>query len=162
MPMSVYERRRVAVLGAVTVLVVLLARSCSGGDGNEESAVSATTVVAPVVDDSVPAPVILTGPSPVSPSGSAVIAYPAENPLSVEGIATFTNFGFTSSAVCYSTTVPPGLEMTVTNLNNGRRLQCVSSYSLLVPGGVTIMLHTSKFVELADLVDSPIPISVEW
>jgi len=162
MPLSVYERRRVAVLGAVTVLVVLLARSCSGGDGNEESAVSATTVAAPVVDDSVPAPVILTGPSPVSPSGSAVIAYPAENPLSVEGVATFTNFGFTSSAVCYSTTVPPGLEMTVTNLNNGRRLQCVSSYSLLVPGGVTIMLHTSKFVELADLVDSPIPISVEW
>jgi hypothetical protein len=162
MPMSVYERRRVAVLGAATVLVVLLMRSCGGGGDDGAAAAPTTTVAAPVVDDSVPAPVILTGPSPVAPSGSAVIAYPAENPLSVEGVATFTNFGFTSSAVCYSTTVPPGLEMTVTNMNNGRRLQCVSSYSLLVPGGVTIMLHTSKFVELADLVDSPIPISVEW
>ena len=152
------------MLGAATVFVVLLLRSCSGGDGTAASAPAPapTTVVAPIVDDSVPAPVILTGPSPIAPSGSAVIAYPAENPLSVDGVATFTNFGFTRTPICYSTTVPPGLEMTVTNKNNGRRLQCISSYSLLVPGGVTIMLHTSKFVELADLVDSPIPISVEW
>lgn len=152
------------MLGGATVLVVLLLRSCSGGgDGTAASVAPATTVPsAAVADDAVPSPVILTGPSPVSPSGSAVVAYPAENPLSVEGVATFTNFGYTKSPICYSTTVPPGLEMTVTNKNNGRRLQCVSSYSLLVPGGVTIMLHTSRFVELADLVDSPIPISVEW
>lgn len=152
------------MLGTITVLVVMILRACSAGDGSAAapSAPSTTNPSATVPDNSVPEPIILTGPSPLAPSGSAILAYPAENPLSVDGIATFTNFGFTSSPICYSTTVPPGLEMTVTNKNNGRRLQCISSYSLLVPAGVTIMLHTSRFVDLADLVDSPIPITVEW
>jgi hypothetical protein len=58
--------------------------------------------------------------------------------------------------------VPAGAIVTVTNVNNGRTVKCTSVYSLLVPPGMTIMLHNSVFTDIADLNDAPLPVKITW
>jgi hypothetical protein len=161
MALSVYERRRAMVLAVVTVVVLGVAWANRGGD-EATSAEAVVTTTTALVDESIPDPVILGGPTPLAPSGSAAIAYPAVNPNETTGLATFSNLGYTQTAVCYSTVVPAGATVTVTNVNNGRTVKCTSVYSLLVPTGMDIMLHSSVFTKVANLIDAPIPVKISW
>lgn len=163
MPLSVFERRRIVVLSIVSMLAFVVVRSTTGG--SDDSAVETTTTfttVPPIVEDSVPVPVILGGPAALPPSGTAAIAKPATSANEYTGTATFTVLGYTERAVCYSTTVPQGQNLVVTNINNGQSIKCLSVYSTLVPPGITIVLHQSVFVKLSDLIDAPIPVKVTW
>lgn len=163
MPLSVFERRRIVVLSIVSMLAFVVVRSTTGG--SDDSAVETTTTfttVPPIVEDSVPVPVILGGPAALPPSGTAAIAQPATSANEYTGTATFTVLGYTERAVCYSTTVPQGQNLVVTNINNGQSIKCLSVYSTLVPPGITIVLHQSVFVKLSDLIDAPIPVKVTW
>jgi hypothetical protein len=162
-PLSVFERRRIVVLSIVSMLAFVVVRSTTGG--SDDSAVETTTTfttVPPIVEDSVPVPVILGGPAALPPSGTAAIAKPATSANEYTGTATFTVLGYTERAVCYSTTVPQGQNLVVTNINNGQSIKCLSVYSTLVPPGITIVLHQSVFVKLSDLIDAPIPVKVTW
>lgn len=161
MALSVYERRRATVLAVVTVVALGLVWGNRGGNDTTTPEAIATTTTA-LVDESIPDPVILGGPTPLAPSGSAAIAYPAVNPNEQTGLATFSNLGYTQTAVCYSTVVPAGAIVTVTNVNNGRTVKCTSVYSLLVPAGMDIMLHSSVFTKIANLIDAPIPVKISW
>lgn len=163
MPLSVFERRRIVVLSIVSMLALVVVRSTTGG--SDDSAVETTTTyttVPPIVEDSIPVPVILGGPAALPPSGTAAIAKPATSANEYTGTATFTVLGYTERAVCYSTTVPQGQNLVVTNINNGQSIKCLSVYSTLVPPGITIVLHQSVFVKLSDLIDAPIPVKVTW
>ena len=163
MPLSVFERRRIVVLSIVSMLALVVVRSTTGG--SDDSAVETTTTfttVPPIVEDSVPVPVILGGPAALPPSGTAAIAKPATSANEYTGTATFTVLGYTERAVCYSTTVPQGQNLVVTNINNGQSIKCLSVYSTLVPPGIAIVLHQSVFVKLSDLIDAPIPVKVTW
>jgi len=161
MALSVYERRRATVLAVVTVVVLGIAWG-NRSDGEATTTESVVTTTTALVDESIPDPVILGGPAPIAPSGSAAIAYPAVNPNERTGVATFSNLGYTQTAVCYSTVVPAGATVTVTNVNNGRTVKCTSVYSLLVPSGIDIMLHSSVFTKIANLIDAPIPVKISW
>ena len=161
MALSVYERRRATVLAVVTVVVLGFAWGSRSGDEATSAEAIVTTTTA-LVDESIPDPVILGGPAPLAPSGSAAIAYPAVNPNERTGVATFSNLGYTQTAVCYSTVVPAGATVTVTNVNNGRTVKCTSVYSLLVPSGMDIMLHSSVVTKIANLIDAPIPVKISW
>ncbi|MFM9112861.1 MAG: hypothetical protein ACKOPB_06390 [Actinomycetota bacterium] len=163
MPLSVFERRRIVVLSIVSMLALVVVRSTTGG--SDDSAVKSTTTyttVPPIVEDSIPVPVILGGPAALPPSGTAAIAKPATSANEYTGTATFTVLGYTERAVCYSTTVPQGQNLVVTNINNGQSIKCLSVYSTLVPPGIAIVLHQSVFVKLSDLIDAPIPVKVTW
>ncbi|MFM9137792.1 MAG: hypothetical protein ACKOQZ_06605 [Actinomycetota bacterium] len=163
MPLSVFERRRIVVLSIVSMLALVVVRSTTGG--SDDSAVETTTTyttVPPIVEDSIPVPVILGGPAALPPSGTAAIAKPATSANEYTGTATFTVLGYTERAVCYSTTVPQGQNLVVTNINNGQSIKCLSVYSTLVPPGIAIVLHQSVFVKLSDLIDAPIPVKVTW
>ena len=161
--LSVYERRRIIVLGVVTILAVTALRSLGGNDSTDTAATATTTTSTIVLtDESVPDPVILGGPAPLAPSGSAAIAYPSSTGNELNGLATFSNLGYTQTPVCYSTQVPAGAIVTVTNVNNGRTVKCTSVYSLLVPPGMTIMLHNSVFTDIANLNDAPLPVKITW
>ena len=162
MALSIYERRRAMVLAIVTVAVLGVGWGNRSDDSPTPVADSTTTTEAPLTDESIPDPVILGGPAPLEPSGSAAIAYPAVNPNEQTGLATFSNLGYTQSPVCYSTVVPAGASVTVTNVNNGRTVKCTSVYSLLVPSGMAIMLHSSVFTKIANLIDAPIPVKISW
>lgn len=162
MALSVYERRRILVLGVVTIIAVTALRSTGFGGDDAAATTTTTTSTIAVTDESIPDPVILGGPAPLAPSGSAAIAYPATTGNELTGLATFSNLGYTQTPVCYSTQVPAGAIVTVTNVNNGRTVKCTSVYSLLVPPGMTIMLHNSVFVDIANLNDAPLPVKITW
>ncbi len=163
MVLSVFERRRIAVLAALTLIIMFTVRSFNN---DSESAATTTVAIAstvpPIDETEIPSPVILGGPAPLAPTGSAAIAYPATETDVITGTASYSNLGYTQTAVCYSIEAPIGRTVTVTNINNGRSVTCLNVFSLLVPNGVTVILHTSVFIKLADLVDSPIPVKISW
>jgi hypothetical protein len=162
MALSIYERRRAMVLAIVTVAVLGVVWGNRSSNSTTTANETTTTTVAPLTDESIPDPVILGGPAPLAPSGSAAIAYPAVNPNERTGLATFSNLGYTQTPVCYSTVVPAGASVTVTNVNNGRTVKCTSVYSLLVPSGTAIMLHSTVFTKIASLIDAPVPVKITW
>ena len=162
MVLSVFERRRIAVLTVLTLIVMFAVRGLNNDPSVATPVTVVVTTVPPIDEQEIPAPVILGGPAPLAPTGSAAIAYPATNNNTITGTAAYNNLGYTETNVCYSIEAPIGREVTVTNINNGRSVRCTNVFSLLVPPGVTIVLHTTVFIKLADLIDSPIPVKITW
>jgi hypothetical protein len=160
--LSVFERRRIVVLTALTLIIMFTVRGFNSSESAATTTVVIATTVPPIDETEIPAPVILGGPAPLAPTGSAAIAYPAAQTDVITGTAAYSNLGYTETAVCYSIEAPIGRVVTVTNINNGRSISCTNVFSLLVPNGVTILLHTTVFIKLADLIDSPIPLKISW
>ncbi|MEO8162861.1 MAG: hypothetical protein ABI590_03690 [Ilumatobacteraceae bacterium] len=163
MPLSIYERRRLAVLGVITLIALPFIWPRTGDSSSADSAaITTTTSTVPTADPEIPAPVFLGGPAPIAPTGSAAIAYPQVIGQSVTGRATYSNLGYAESPVCSSIDAPIGITITVTNINNGRRITCTNVFSLLIPSGVSMVLHTTVFEKLADVLDAPIPVTISW
>ena len=162
MVLSVFERRRIVVLTALTLIIMFTVRGFNSSESAATTTVVIATTVPPIDETEIPAPVILGGPAPLAPTGSAAIAYPAAQTDVITGTAAYSNLGYTETAVCYSIEAPIGRVVTVTNINNGRSITCTNVFSLLVPNGVTVILHTTVFIKLADLIDSPIPVKISW
>jgi len=161
--LSLYERRRLLVLGVITLIALPFIWPDSGDSSSANTtAASVTTTTAPTGDTEIPAPVFLGGPEPIAPTGSAAIAYPQIVGQSVTGTATYSNLGYTESPVCSSIDAPIGITITVTNVNNGRKVTCTNVFSLLVPVGISVVLHSTVFEKLADVVDAPIPVTISW
>ena len=114
------------------------------------------------MEEEIPESVILGGPPPIAPSGSAAVAYPATSNNSITGRATFTELGYSSNPVCFSAITPVGAQLTITNINNGRSIKCTSAFGVNVPAGVTVQLNSTQFTQLADLIDAPIPVKITW
>ncbi len=151
------------VLGVFTLIALPFIWPRSGdsstADGSAPTTTTSTTVPG---EQEIPAPVFLGGPAPISPTGSAAIAYPQVVGQSVSGRATYSNLGYAESPVCSSIDAPLGITITVTNINNGRSIKCTNVFSLLIPSGVSMVLHTTVFEKLADVVDAPIPVTISW
>lgn len=160
--LSLYERRRLLVVGVLTLIALPIIWPRSGGSSSADTTAVATTTTAVTGDSEIPAPVFLGGPAPIAPAGSAAIAYPQVVGQSVTGRATYSNLGYTESPVCYSIDAPLGITITVTNINNGRKVTCTNVFSLLVPAGISVVLHTTVFEKLADVVNAPIPVKISW
>ena len=160
--LSVYERRRIVVLLAVTLLALPVALLSRGGGSDAPAAgVAVTSTSAPSLGDEVPAPVILGGPPPVVQDGSAQIAYPSID-AGVQGTASFSNFDGGPSNVCWVPPAPLGQTLTVTNLNNGRTATCVNVLRESMPPNATMLLHTKVYEALSDLAEVPIPVVAGW
>ncbi|MFM7123655.1 MAG: hypothetical protein ACKOXW_00010 [Actinomycetes bacterium] len=160
MVLSVYERRRIGALSVLTLFALTIFSFAAGGASSTSS--TTTTTVPPVVENEIPESVILGGPPPLAPTGSAPVAYPATSPNSLTGRATYTAFGYSSNPVCFSAMTPVGVQLTVTNINNGRTIKCTSAFGVSVPAGISVQLHSTQFTQLADLVDAPIPVKITW
>src|SRR5262245_11463772 len=182
MPHDYAQRRRVALALAITVIAApaafLLNRS--GGDDPAAAGTTVTLVgtVAPapggsgaaVVDPaSAPEttdafgtapPGYLAGttvPGEISPAQIAVPRLPE----SVRGMASFSS-SIGSTLECHGNEqVPFNATITVTNLDNSRSVQCVSSIGGELPE-TTIVLATETFAQIADLTDAPVPVQITW
>lgn len=160
MVLSVYERRRIGALSVLTLFALTIFSFAAGGASSPTS--TTTTTVPPVVEKEIPESVILGGPPPIAPSGSAAVAYPATSPNSLTGRASFTAFGYSSNPVCFSAMTPVGVQLTITNINNGRSVKCTSAFGSSIPAGVSVQLNSNQFTQLADLIDAPIPVKITW
>lgn len=161
------ERRRLVVVIALTV--ILLPLMFVGGGNNSESSgdpeTSSTVAVPGVVSDTEPAnpaflpvegnsaiPEIITVNVPAPPAGTMI-----------KGNSTFIRWPQTMGLrPCATPHALIGAVVTVKNLNNGRTISCDNvSIQPLTPGNV-IVIHTELFVELADLVDAPLPVEISF
>ncbi len=150
------------MLGVVTLIALPFIWPNSGDSSSADSTAITTTTSTTPTDEEIPAPVFLGGPAPIAPTGSAAIAYPQIIGQSVTGRATYSNLGYAESPVCSSIDAPIGITITVTNVNNGRKITCTNVFSLLIPAGISMVLHTTVFEKLADVVDAPIPVTISW
>ena len=126
MNLSVYERRRLAVLAVVSTIIILLVVTLGGNSSPQETAspssIAATTTstplknsdaVGPLAEDA-SKPVNLDGPLSLQPNGQSRIAYPGPGEMKrVNAKASYRTFPSYNSTICYSAAAPLGAELTV-------------------------------------------------
>ena len=103
----------------------------------------------------------LSGTTVPGDVSAAQIAVP-RLPESVRGLASFSS-DIDSTLQCHANAaeVPFNATITVTNLDNSRSVQCVSSIGGAQPE-TTIVLATATFAQIADLTDAPVPVQITW
>ncbi len=161
------ERRRLVVAAAITLIAVpalLLSGNDSSSSTNTTSIVPSAVLIAP--NDSEPAepaflpenndlqaPEIITVNVPAPPSGS-----------NVKGTASFIRWrgDLLGLRPCATPHALIGAVITVTNLNNSRSLECNNVSIQALPGGHIILIHTDVFLDIADLIDAPIPVQISF
>lgn len=165
------QRRRVAVAIAVTVIAAPAAFLLNRSDADDALTTSAAVVAAdgqPAVTTGEPAATTPLGTAPVgylsgstlpSTNEPARIAIPAVTP-SIKGLASYSST-ITSPTLCAVPGLPFNSNVTVTNLDNSRRVQCIASAGAAA-GDVEIVLATDAFAQIADLTDAPIHIEITW
>jgi hypothetical protein len=178
------QRRRVALALAITVIAApaafLLNRSGGGNEPETQATFGTLVGTVPGEGGSVGAAVLpdtgspddtdalgtasagyLSGTTVPADVGAAQIAVP-RLPESVKGMATFSS-SIDSTLTCHAdaTEVPFNATITVTNLDNSRSVQCVSSIGGAAPEQ-TVVLATETFAQIADLTDAPVPVQITW
>ncbi|MEI8391644.1 MAG: hypothetical protein WCG40_04010 [Actinomycetes bacterium] len=161
------ERRRLALVAVIT-LIALPAILLMGNDSSKDDSATPTTTPASLIktsDNSEPAdpaflpipidsiaPKIITVNIPAPPSGSIV-----------KGTASFIRWPKTMGLrPCATPHALIGAIVTITNLNNGRSLKCNNVSIQSLTGGNIILIHTEVFLEIADLVDAPLPVTISF
>ena len=171
------DRRRTTVLLILTIIAIpVIFFVTRGDDSTGDAGVDpATGEVIPADDETMDAsdngpsrpplvasdaePTFLDGPAADPNPGVAEVAVPArpENPP-VRLDATYRST-IAGKRTCLVRELTSGLSVTVTNLDNGRSITCVTS---LAPFAqiADIILHTDTFSLLADLTEAPITVEL--
>jgi hypothetical protein len=166
------QRRRVAFAIAITVIAVPAAFLLNrGGDDGAtvDTGVTGQVAAAPLTGGDTGS--VVTTPLGTAPAGylegstvpdsnePARIAIP-QLPESVKLQATFSS-RINSTQRCAVPGVPFNSTVTVTNLDNSRRIRCIASVALAL-GEDDLVLATDTFAEIADLTDAPVPVEITW
>ena len=167
MDFSGVDRSRLNVAIVLTALALPVLFIASGSSTDDPAAAVATTTTSPDVglstDREADAPANLDGPVSADPVGEGQLAYPADNSgRMVRGDATFRRFPDGATTGCSTALVPLGVEITVRNLNNGRKTTCTNINIGPLSGTFEITLHTGIFEKIANLVDAPLPVELTW
>jgi LysM repeat protein len=129
-------------------------------EGATAPTTSTTTTTRPPAPVATPPPITTTSapavpitPQPANPTGS-----------SEEGDATFLRYDDSrwGARSCAHKTIPLGITVTVTNLDNGRSTTCVVRDRGPFAGNRIIDLDSEVFAEVAELSEGVIPVRIEW
>ena len=172
--LSFAERRRLVLAIVITLIAVLAAMASGSGDndasggsgnGNGDSEIAGglvdSTTLAPdspaspaflPATESTGAPQIITVNVPAPPTGTVLT-----------GTASYIRWPQTMGLEpCATPHALIGAIITVTNLNNGRQIKCNNVSIEALRDGSVILIHTDVFLDLADLVDAPIPVEINF
>ena len=164
--MRAQERRRLVFAATVTV-VALPAMWMMDGDSADDAAAATTTtvdVLFPADDVNPGVPLYLDDAAPVVAPAVIDIAVP-EPPGAREarGDATFKRFGVDPlTRACTTPLAPPGVELTITNVDNGLSTTCINNRAVSVPPGADVAIDTQVYVTIAELVEAPVPVRISW
>lgn len=166
------QRRRIALAIAVTVIAAPAAFLLNRDGGDPGAAAPGITVVGTLPALGTTAP----GPAATDPLGTAPVGYLAGStvpgddapakiaiprlPESVKGVASFSS-EIDSTTQCHAKGVPFMATLTVTNLDNSRSVQCISSIGGPEPES-DVVLAADTFAQIADLTDAPVPVQITW
>ena len=162
--LSFAERRRLVLAIAITVIAVVAAMA-SGGNDDSTGESTATVLPTTTIDDTAPAnPAFL--PATESSSAPQIITVNVPAPPTgtvITGNASYIRWPQTMGLKpCATPHALIGAVITVTNLNNGRQIKCNNVSIEALRDGSVILIHTDVFLELADLVDAPIPVEINF
>lgn len=165
--MTLAERRRLVVAAVITLIAVpafLLLSNNSSSSVNTTSTLATAVTVAPTESEPAEpaflpenngsqAPEIITVNVPAPPSGS-----------NVKGTASYIRWqgDLLGLRPCATPHALIGAIITVTNINNGRSLECNNVSIQALPGNNIILIHTDVFLEIADLIDAPVPVNISF
>jgi len=104
----------------------------------------------------------LDGTVPPGDADPPMIAIPRPRDA-VTGDATFSN-SVNSLSTCLVPVAPNGATVTLTNLDNGRSVQCraTSVAGQDASGRPTATVHPDTFSVIADITDAPVPVEITW
>jgi hypothetical protein len=162
--MRAHERRRLVLAATVTV-VALPAFWLLEDDPEEPSSAVATADEALPSETAEPGlPVFLDNSVPVVNPAVIDIAVPeAPGARQTQGKATFKRYiDPPVERPCTTSLAPPGVKLTVTNVDNGLSTTCTNTRSITVPPGADIALDTTVYVAIAELVEAPVPVRLSW
>ncbi len=171
------QRRRVAIALAITVIAgpaAFLLNRQSGSDAEAiPSLAPGVTLERAVPDDDT------GGTAALTPLGTAPVGYLSGSTLpndsappqiaiprlqqSVKGGASYSST-ITATTEChadYTKGIPFNATLTITNLDNSRKVQCVASIAGEQPT-VLVVLANDTFAQIGDLTDAPIPVEITW
>ena len=110
----------------------------------------------------------LAGPSTTITPAPVLIAVPEPKPANLlEGTASFKVLplpwrNLPTPCIAQEGTIPPGTKLKVTNLGNSQSTNCVVAMQLQLPQGQVLTMADSVFMEVADLIESPIHVRLSW
>jgi hypothetical protein len=162
--LSFAERRRLVLAIAITLIAVVAAMA-SGGNADTANETTATVLPTTTIDDTAPAnPAFL--PATESSSAPQIITVNVPAPPTgtvITGDASYIRWPQTMGLKpCATPHALIGAVITVTNLNNGRQVKCNNVSIEALRDGSVILIHTDVFLDLADLVDAPIPVEINF
>ncbi len=167
------QRRRVAIAAAITVIAVPSVFLLNRGDDATDAAPAQTLVgtVAPA-----PGGAPATAPAITDAMGTTAIGSEARLdepvvddpariaiprlPQAIDGSATFRS-DIVTTTVCQVKGVPFNTQVTITNLDNSRSVQCFAAVGGPEPDEDVVM-HPEAFLRIADITDAPVPVRITW
>lgn len=183
------QRRRVFVAVAVTVVAVPSALLLGRG-GSEPEAVPPPTMWSPVgstVASAEPAGASeaagataraastagdtvldVLGTTPMGYLGGTVAPDADDPPMiavlprrdTLTGTASFSAM-IDRTTTCIIPKVPMGTEVTITNLDNSRRVKC-QVVAVATPQTTDVTMHVDAFSQIADITEAPVPVEISW
>jgi hypothetical protein len=154
--LTIAERRRLVVAIALTVLVLPLALFGGGSDSDQTT----PRPVASQDEPAAPAFLPVQGSSVVPDIITVNVPAPPEDVIA-KGIASFIRWPQTFGLrPCATPLALIGAKIEVRNLNNGRTVKCENVSIQSLAAGISIVIHTDLFLEIADLVDAPLPVDI--
>ena len=171
------DRRRTTVLLMLTIIALpVIFFVTRGDDAESDTGVDpATGEVIPADDDTMIAsdngpsrpplvesdaePTFLDGPAADPNPGVAEIAVPARPETPPIRLAASYRSTVAGQRSCLVKDLTSGLSVTITNLDNGRSITCVTSLASFSQTA-DIVLHTDAFSLLADLTEAPITVEL--
>jgi hypothetical protein len=124
-------------------------------------ALSSSSSVNPA-DSTIP---FLAGPSSTALPPPVLVAVPAVPTKEIQGLAIYRTFPASWAnlpRLCVTSTVRGGTTITITNLNNSRSTTCIAATKVTLPPDHVIAMTDAIFSEIADVIDSPIPVKISW
>jgi hypothetical protein len=114
-----------------------------------------------------PPPAYLEGPSTTAPvvgDTPLVIATGDTNIANrLSGTAGYQRFDdATTTGTCHVNGAPLGVTITVRNVDNDRTTTCVNASTARGDDGEIAVLDIAVFLQIADLVDAPLPVELTW
>jgi hypothetical protein len=107
-------------------------------------------------------PVFLENTLVVPPPVIDNAATPApQSTNTIQGNASYVQVVDTTT-LCTAPQAPGGATVTITNLDNGMTVTCTNTLGVTIPTGLAIALDADLFVQIADLVDAPVPVRISW
>jgi hypothetical protein len=168
--MRAHERRRLVFATTLTVIAFpalwLLDRDDSADEANDRAVAATTTqdALLPSATEGPGVPVFLDNTSPIAAPAVIDIAVP-EAPGTREARCRATFKRYVEAPVerpCTTALAPPGVMLTITNVDNGTSTTCMNTRSTAVPPGADIAIDTAVYISIAELVEAPVPVRISW